>query len=362
TVAKELDYRAPEIPVVSTLTGRLATGDDLRGADYWARQVREAVRYADAVTTLESEGVRTLLEIGPGAVLTALAAQSVRDPDATVATATLRTGTPEPESLVRALGALHNRGVTVDWEAFFAGSGARRVPLPTYPFQHQSYWLHPRTPEDGGAADWRTTATPAPAAGHDGGTEREAAAAPDAVPLPERLAGLTGVQRDQYLLQLVTTLVAAVLRHPDTSGVAPDRPFQELGFDSLTGVELRNRLGAATGLTLPATVVFDHPTPAALAAYVKEAAAPAPADPASAALDGLDRIEEAVASLRTRESDEEARATVAARLRSLLDTLTDGGSPAPADRAGPDVPELAEDASADDIFAFIDSRLGRAAD
>ncbi|CAM5465779.1 thioester reductase domain-containing protein [Streptomyces chartreusis] len=141
SVAKEVRYDAPNLGVVSTVTGRVAEGEDLRSADYWVTQVREAVRYADAVTTLESEGVTTILELGPGGVLAALAAQAVRDPDALTATVATRAGRPEPQTLVEALGTLHARGVSVDWDAFFAGTGARRVPLPTYAFRHRRYWV-----------------------------------------------------------------------------------------------------------------------------------------------------------------------------------------------------------------------------
>ncbi|RSM98069.1 beta-ketoacyl synthase [Streptomyces sp. WAC 01325] len=336
SVAKEVRYDAPNLGVVSTVTGRVAEGEDLRSADYWVTQVREAVRYADAVTTLESEGVTTILELGPGGVLAALAAQAVRDPDALTATVATRAGRPEPETLVEALGTLHARGVSVDWEAFFAGTGARRVPLPTYAFQQQRYWLDEVT-VDG------THAEPVVPAGRTEVPEE----APRTVPLAERLAPLGEAQREQYLLTLVTELVARVLKHPDTSAVAPHRPFQELGFDSLTGVELRNRLGAETGLALPATVVFDHPTPAALATHVRaQAAAP------GSATEELERLEASVDALAANGSDP----AVAARLRALADRLA---GPAEA----PSAPEAADltDASADEIFDFIDTQLGRAA-
>ncbi|WP_455770689.1 thioester reductase domain-containing protein [Streptomyces chartreusis] len=141
SVAKEVRYNAPNLGVVSTVTGRVAEGEDLRSADYWVTQVREAVRYADAVTTLYDHGVRTVVEIGPGGVLTALAQSVLADRDDTTVQALQRSDRPEADALVAGIGTLHARGVSVDWEAFFAGTGARRVPLPTYAFRHRRYWV-----------------------------------------------------------------------------------------------------------------------------------------------------------------------------------------------------------------------------
>ncbi|MFD7248027.1 thioester reductase domain-containing protein, partial [Streptomyces massasporeus] len=140
SVAKEVRYEAPRLPVVSTVTGRLAEGEDLRSADYWVSQVRQAVRYADAVTTLYDQGVRTVVEIGPGGVLTALAQTVLADRDDVTVQALQRPDRSEQSALAEGIGTLYTRGVPVDWEAYFAGSGARRVPLPTYAFQHQRYW------------------------------------------------------------------------------------------------------------------------------------------------------------------------------------------------------------------------------
>ncbi|MEV7296185.1 SDR family NAD(P)-dependent oxidoreductase [Streptomyces microflavus] len=730
TTTKNITHHPATTPLISTLTGKPTTHQELQNPHYWANQVRHTVRFADAIKTLETEGVTTYVEIGPDTVLSALAAAGVEKPDAMAAIPLMGRGRPEDSTVAAALGALHGRGVRVDWEAFYAGTAARRVPLPTYAFQHERYWLTPEAsapvvaegagltrpvwepvavpaegatapgapadtvvhrlvtspqapyealrlaqewlgeerspgstlvvvtdravaagdapdpdaaaawgllasaqaeapgrivlvdaPQDTGAEalaaavatgeprlavrpegvlvprlrpvrDQGSAARPpwhpegtvlitggtgtlgalvarhlvtehgvrrlllagtrgeqAPGAGelreeltalgasvtvaacdvanreqlaellasvpaehpltgvvHTAGVldnglvsgmtpkrlaavlapkadaarhldeltrglglaafvlfssttgtfgapgqsnyaaanafldalaarraadglpatsiawglwragginahlddreldrfeqdgfravtdaeglalfdralaagrptllvgavaVRASAAAPDtaaagtagapgagsgAVPLGERLAELSAPEREPYLLALVVREVASVLGHASAASVAPDRPFQDLGFNSLTAVELRNRLTAAAGLPLPATLVFDHPSPAALAAHLHTVAGPAAEDAASVALGELDRLEASLAELPT---DDEVRATVSVRLNSLLSAL---GAATASGQAGADTAELPADASADEIFDFIDNELGR---
>ncbi|WP_042422608.1 type I polyketide synthase, partial [Streptacidiphilus anmyonensis] len=138
-VAERLTYAAPRIPIVSTLTGRLATAEELCSPDYWVRHVREAVRFQDAVLALETEGARTFLELGPDGTLTALAQECATREAAF--TPVLRPGRPEARTFTAALGRLFSRGVKLDWPAVFAGLDAHRVDLPTYAFQHEAYWI-----------------------------------------------------------------------------------------------------------------------------------------------------------------------------------------------------------------------------
>ncbi|MFF7122062.1 alpha/beta fold hydrolase [Streptomyces sp. NPDC008240] len=144
--ASRATYREPRIPIASTLTGRQATGDDLRSAAYWVRHARETVRFADAVRHLVREArVTAFAEVGPGTQLTSAAMATVAAPGDVVFTPTARAGHPEPGTVLAALARLHEHGTAIDWDtmhqAAHPGSRARRVDLPTYPFQRERYWL-----------------------------------------------------------------------------------------------------------------------------------------------------------------------------------------------------------------------------
>ncbi|QGV78475.1 SDR family NAD(P)-dependent oxidoreductase [Streptomyces ficellus] len=182
---------------------------------------------------------------------------------------------------------------------------------------------------------------------------RTAASAASGGPgLAERLAQLPPTGREQALADLVYAEIAGVLGH-GTGPVDPARPFKDLGFDSLTAVELRNRLTAATGLRLPTTLVFDHPTPAALLASVRTrllGEAPAPSE---SLLAELDRIDEAFAAIET--SGEE-RSVLTARLQTLLAKWRAGGDA----EDTTDARGAIENASDDEMFALIDTKIGTA--
>ncbi|SBT66853.1 Acyl transferase domain-containing protein [Micromonospora sediminicola] len=145
TVLDGLTFAAPTLPVVSNVTGAVADPAELTTVDYWVRHVREAVRYADGITALRDAGVDTFLEIGPQSVLTALTAEILPADDAVLAVAVQRRDRDETAALLAGLAELHAHGVPVDWSPWFTGTGATRVDLPTYAFQHQRYW-----PEAGG--------------------------------------------------------------------------------------------------------------------------------------------------------------------------------------------------------------------
>ncbi|MFF7725386.1 type I polyketide synthase [Streptomyces sp. NPDC008001] len=282
-VAEGLTFHAPRIPIVSNVTGRLSAeteGYEGRTAEYWVRHVRDAVRFADGVARLDEQGVRTYLELGPGGVLTSMA-RTGADGDALFVPA-LRARRPEPQALLTAVASLHVHGLEPDWTALFDARGGvrRKVALPTYAFERQRYWL------DGGDTTTPAATTSAPAVPQPEETATAGSGSTPVGALAERLAGLPESARDEAVLDLVRAHIAAVLGHSESRQVETEWTFKDLGFDSLSSVELRNQLGEATGLRLPSGLLFDHPTPAALARHLSAealggtaagSAAPAPA-------------------------------------------------------------------------------------
>ncbi|MFC6084323.1 SDR family NAD(P)-dependent oxidoreductase, partial [Sphaerisporangium aureirubrum] len=259
---RAMSFAPPVVPVVSNLTGEPVTAGTLCDPEYWVRHAREPVRFMDGVRALRSEGVTTFLELGPGAVLTALAGDCLPDrPEGTALIPVLRPGTPEPRALTVAAARAFTRGAPVDWRVLTGGPGVEPVDLPTYAFQRERHW------PDTTARRARPTGDRAP--GQDGGTRAPSGTDADAR-IRLDLRGLSEGEQEREALELVRTSVALVLGHVTSGAVDTERPFKDLGFDSLTLVELRDRLNAATGLRLPAAAPYSHPSPAALARHVRE--------------------------------------------------------------------------------------------
>ncbi|MFD3539099.1 type I polyketide synthase [Streptomyces sp. NPDC058662] len=261
TVAATLTYAEPRIPVVSTVTGAAVGPGQLTSPAYWTEQVRRPVRFLDAVRTLEATGIATFLELGPDGVLSSLAADCAMDPGSTAAVPLLRGDRPEARSALTALATVFTRGIGADWSAVYGDRGdARRAELPTYAFQRERYWF------DGvrrAAAPLDRPVAEAPSAGP--GTKNTAPRGE----FGRRLAALPGAERSRAVEEMLNGHIAAVLEYGPDRRIPARTPFKDLGFSSLMVTELRSALARATGLRLPSGLLFDHPTPQALAAFLE---------------------------------------------------------------------------------------------
>ncbi|MER8162744.1 SDR family NAD(P)-dependent oxidoreductase, partial [Streptomyces sp. NPDC094472] len=169
--------------------------------------------------------------------------------------------------------------------------------------------------------------------------------------LRERLSALAPGERERAVLDLVRSHAAAVLGFSGMEGVESDRAFKELGFDSLTAVEFRNRLNADTGLRLSTTLVFDYPNSRALAEHVRAGVLPDEGTSSTPLIADLERLE---ATLSTAEPDNAERSAIATRLQVLLAKLN-GGEVGAANAES--VTQRLDAASDDDLFDFIENEL-----
>ncbi|WP_240324135.1 type I polyketide synthase [Streptomyces cavourensis] len=364
--------RASAVPIHSTVTGEPVAGESLDAA-YWYRNLREPVGFAGATRTLLEAGHTLFVEVSPHPVLLAgieeVAAEAGREVSAV---GTLRRGDGGRDRLLASLTeAWAAGGGPVDWSPWTGTAepgGPSPLPLPTYPFERDRYWL----PTPG-----RTASTVAPATTEEETAEAtgavtaeakaegtaEAALDDDRTPavrLAARLAPLDRQARRQAVLDLVIRHAAAVLGHSGAGPVRPERSFSEVGFDSMLAVRFRNALCEATGVAVPPTAVFDHPTPDALAAYLDAELSAAPGPP-SPLLAELDRLAALLAAVPPGAAGTEG---VGRRLDELLrgwhrrTGTPDGTAPPP----GPvdDTATVTEAATADELFALLDNDFGNA--
>ncbi|MEU6587571.1 type I polyketide synthase, partial [Nocardia sp. NPDC046763] len=154
-----LAFRSPTIPLVSTVTGA-RIGDEMSDPSYWVGQVRDTVRFADAVIAMAGMGVSRFAEVGPDAVLTPMVAQTLDDGAAAVV-ALARRGQADASAVLGGVAGLFVTGAHVDWAGRYAGTGAERIDLPTYAFQRSRYWML-----DGSAAGGDARAIGLAATGH----------------------------------------------------------------------------------------------------------------------------------------------------------------------------------------------------
>ncbi|MEU9250575.1 amino acid adenylation domain-containing protein [Streptomyces sp. NPDC048270] len=254
----DLRPRATTVPLYSTVTGAPIGGQAL-DARYWCRNLREPVRMDLALDALRADGFGVFTEISAHPLL-AIPLTTFAADSGGVVLGSLRRDHGGLAQILRGLGELHVHGHAVDWTRVLDGPG-RRVGLPGYAFQRQSYWI------DGGAR-----------------TRQERQAPP--ADLAARLSALPEADRAPTVLEAVQEVLRGVLGLGEPMPV--DERFQERGLDSMMALQLRNRLSEVTGTPLPSTLAFEHPTPRAVVDYLL-AGAFAELPPAGPAMERAER-------------------------------------------------------------------------
>lgn len=229
----------PQLPIVSTLTGRPLTHKEATSPDYWANQLRHPVRFSSAVTHLLQTPNSVFLEAGPGKTLTASVLQHGGAQTAVSSLGHPRKADPALQMMLHAVGQLWQAGVAINWTQFYHREERRRIPLPTYPFERERFWVEPPQPAK--------QAAPQPTL-LNSKTNINIFDTPPHQPIVNSInpAGVitTGdaiMSRKQQITTKLTTLLL------DLSGIeiaqeAYDTSFLELGFDSLLLTQVSSRL------------------------------------------------------------------------------------------------------------------------
>lgn len=265
---------APTIPCASCVTGTWITSAEATSPDYWARHARVPVRFADGLATVAAEGSPLLLEVGPGNVLTTLATQIVKGRGLAIVASLpdAERGTGDRETMLAALGRLWIAGHAPEWRKLQA-QPARRVALPTYPFQRSRHWID--APSEADAAAGARLAAPVARA--------VSTAVPSAVsspvPLTPQDAPVTTAAAFDAHLDAMRAAVVAILE--DLSGEQPpvdepDLSFLEMGFDSLFLTQVAQRIQAKLKVKITfRQLLGDYATIPALARFLADATPPA---------------------------------------------------------------------------------------
>lgn len=268
-VASEISYTTPRIPMVSNVTGTLAT-DAIATPDYWVQHVRAPVRFADGVSALHQSNVGVFLEIGPKPTLLGMMEQpsaNGQEPPAAHYLPSLREASDDWRQMLSSLGELYMQGVVVDWESFDSGYRRHKVVLPTYPFQRQRYWIEwvPSSRIDNppsGQQPTRVAARPADAQesvhtnGHVPSQQvQEPAQARQETSnghfslRTELLSGTAQIRREKmqrYLTQTISNALGI-----EATSLPQEQSLITLGLDSLMVMGVRQQIQRELGVNLP---------------------------------------------------------------------------------------------------------------
>ncbi len=265
TALESIRLQAPQLPCLSNLTGTWLTAEQATDPAYWAAHLRSTVRFADNVRTLLGEGSPVLLEVGPGQALSSLVRLHAAALGHAAPVSSLGRPTDKQDDLrtfTEASGLLWAAGVNMDWKTWHEGARRHRVPLPTYPFERQRYWIEP------GEYGIRKNNKPISNSGNPAEPAEQPTLSADAVPSSSQPS------KPPSLRDRLAALFRDLAGH-DFSGANAVRSFHELGLDSLlltqVSFALREQFGADVTMR---QLIESYPSLDRLAAHLENVASP----------------------------------------------------------------------------------------
>ena len=257
---------APGIPYLSNVTGTWILPEEATDPEYWVKHLRNTVRFSHNLDTLFADkepGV--LLEIGPGNVLTALATQHSGRPSETLVVNTLpspKEAVTDSSKLLTALGKLWLNGTQIQWKTFFKNRTQGRIPLPTYPFERQSYWIAANAALNGGIA------------GLAGGSSHSPSTTIESIPIEDDAVQNAETQAVDSDTPITDFILKTIQEKCGINGeIDPGVSFMELGIDSLTLVQINKEILNRFRVKIPFRQLLETlPTPTAVAGHIREKA------------------------------------------------------------------------------------------
>lgn len=262
---QEIELAPPKVPFISTVTTTWITDEQATNPLYWASHLRATVRFAEGVQTLWQQPDRVLLEVGPRTTTATLARQQAKDLKQQVAISSLGSTSEnhaEWVAVMQAIGQLWLAGVAIDWNAFYAEETRHRLPVPTYPFERQRYWIDPP------AANVHLAQPIAQPTESD--RQRISMAPSDILHSPKPFSTPMANSRKQHLLPLIKEVLENT-SGMDLATVDEMATFLELGFDSLalTQVALAVKKKFKLNVTFR-QLMESYPTLETLATYLDQ--------------------------------------------------------------------------------------------
>lgn len=246
----------PQIPFISNVTGTWITPEQAMTQEYWARHLRQTVRFSDGVQELLKDSNRIFLEVGPGNTLGTLVRQHLSGAGSQAVLGSIRhprEQQPDETFILSTLGRLWLGGINVNWQGFYEGEKRRRLVLPTYPFEHRRYWVDPVLPPQGYFA-------------MRAGLSREQSQLPaESQPeiAEEALAPRDPLLPGEYVAPQTSTeeVLAGIWRKAlGIREIGTHDDFFELGGDSLSAITVLNKVEQALGKRVSLTSLIQAPT------------------------------------------------------------------------------------------------------